>query len=217
MKAPENVVVEYAIHLLIASCTMKHLIACAALALLLSSTCFGQSQPAVAARGAQPEPTPATKLETFQAKTGAVIIKGYTEMGSLRGTGGTVSVIAMEFTDAQTGRKEQGVVIEVKESGRLERESRSYIDYDEIDSLLKGIDYISKIEPAVSKLANFEAAYRTRGDFSVTTFSDATSGGISVAVTSGRIGRTSMYIKLAELPAFRNLITEAKAKLDAAR
>lgn len=196
---------------------MKHLIASAAFTLLLSSSCFGQAQPATTARGAQPEPAPATKLETFQAKTGAVIIKGYTDMGRLRGVGGTVGVIAMEFTDAQTSRKEQGVVIEVRESGRLERESRSYIDYDEIDSLLKGIDYISKIEPAVSKLANFEAAYRTRGDFSVTTFSDATSGGISVAITSGRIGRTSIYIKLAELPSFRNLITEAKAKLDAAK
>jgi hypothetical protein len=57
--------------------------------------------------------------------------------------------------------------------------------------LPKGIDYISK-------LSNFEAAYRTRSDFSVNIFSEATSGGISVAIASGRIGRTSMYIKLSK-------------------
>lgn len=83
--------------------------------------------------------------------------------------------------------------------------------------LPNGIDYISKIKPMVSQLSDFEAAYRTRSDFSVTTFSDATSGGISVAITSGRVVRTSTYIKRAKLPAFRNLITEAKAKLDAAK
>lgn len=196
---------------------MKHLIPVALLLILAAST--AQAQQGRSTQAVQPaaQQEQSTKLETFQAKTGAVIIKGYTEVGQLRGIGGTVGVIGMEFTDAQTGRKEQGVVIEVKESGRLERESRSYVDYDEIDSLLKGIDYISKIDPAVSKLSNFEAAYRTRGDFAVTTFSDTTSGGISVAITSGKIGRASMYIKLAESPTFRTLITEAKAKLDAAK
>jgi hypothetical protein len=98
---------------------------------------------AIGASSQTPKPTPSgeetTKLEKFQGRTGAVIIKGFTRMGLMTGTGGSVEVSSMEFTDAQTGRKEQGVLIEIKESGRLSRSGRSYIDYDEIDSLLKGI------------------------------------------------------------------------------
>jgi hypothetical protein len=181
-----------------------------ALVLLLCST-------SAFAQQAKPTPTDTpTKLETFQAKTGAVIIKGYTRIGTVRGTGGSATVISMEFTDAQTGRKEQGIVIEVKESDRLARENRSFIDADEIDSLLKGIEYISKIGSTVTKLASFEAIYRTKGEFSITTFSDS-SGSISAAISSGRIGRSDMFIPLSELAAFKGLIIEAQAKLAAAR
>lgn len=174
--------------------------------------------PAIGASAQTAKPSPSaeetTKLEKFQGRTGAVIIKGFTRMGSMTGTGGSVEVSSMDFTDAQTGRKEQGVLIEVTESGRLSRSGRSYIDYDEIDSLLKGIDYIAKIQPSVTKQSNFEAIYRTRGDFSVTTFNE-NKGDISVAISSGRIGKVDMYLPLADLPSFRDLIVQAKTKLDA--
>jgi hypothetical protein len=188
---------------------MRKPILLAALTLLFLTPTFGQ----------QPKPTPTdtpTKLETFQAKTGAVIVKGFTKIGTIRGVGGSVTIISMEFTDAQSGRKEQGIVIEVKESDRLARESRSFIDADEIDSLLKGIEYISKIDPSVMKLASFEAIYRTKGDFSITTFNDS-SGAVSAAISSGRIGRSDMFIPLAELTAFKGLIVEAQTKLAAVK
>lgn len=126
-----------------------------------------------------------------------------------------VAVNSREFTDAQTGRKAYGIVVEVRESGRLERSHRSYIDYDEIDSLIKGIDYIAKLDNSVTKLDSFEAQYSTKGEFSVTVFSDTE--GLQVAITSGRFGGASTYIKLAELPGFRKLITDAKSRIDAIR
>ena len=43
--------------------------------------------------------TPATKLEAFQARTGAVLIRGYSTVGTLRGEGSDVSVDAREFRD----------------------------------------------------------------------------------------------------------------------
>jgi hypothetical protein len=177
--------------------------------LFASSVAFAQTPKATAT------PEGKTNLETFQAKTGAVIIKGFTRQGSIRGVGGTVEVSNREFIDAQTGKKAYGVVVEVKESGRLERSNRSFIDYDEIDSLLKGIDYIAKIDSTVTKLKNFEAQYTTKGEFSVTVFNDAE--GLQVAITSGRFGGVSMYLKLEELVNFRKLITDAKAGLDEIR
>lgn len=186
-------------------------IAAAALALMALAPLPAASQgPAV------PTP-PKTKLEAFEAQEGAVIIHGFSRIGELRETfGGSVSVLAKEFTNATTGRRESGLIIDVKEGGRLQRSSRSFIDYDEIAPLLKGIDYIAKVEKSVTKLDNFQADYRTKGDLRVSTFN--TSGGeVMVAVSSGRIGSTSVHLKFADLAALRNYLSSAKERLDASR
>lgn len=101
--------------------------------LLLSSVTQAQQR---VTQPQQKTEEPQTKLEVFQAKTGTVLIKNYSEIGSVSGLGGTVTVTSYEFVDAQTGRREYGLGIEAKESGRLECEARSYVDYDEINSLI---------------------------------------------------------------------------------
>jgi hypothetical protein len=160
--------------------------------------------------------TPKTKLEGFDATTGSVIIRGFSKIGTLRGQFGTSADIEVkEFTNAGTSKKEYGLTVQVKETSRLERENTSFIDYDEIDSLLKGIDYIGKIDSSATKFANFQADYRTKGDLEVSTFS--TDSGVMLAIKSGRISATSAYLKLADLPTFRDLITKAKAAIDAVR
>jgi len=152
---------------------------------------------------------PKTKLESFDKQTGAVLIKGFSDPGKVTGMG-VVSVMCMEFTDASTGKRQTGIVIEVTES--VGRSDRSFIDYDEIDALLKGIDYICKIRPDATRLANFEAIYKTKGDVSVTTFSS--SGKIDAAVKSGYIGSATAYFSLQQLAEFKGLIAKAKQKLD---
>ncbi len=161
-------------------------------------------------------PPPATKLEEFSAKTGIVVIRGFETIGEVRGMG-SVTVTAREFRDASNPKLRQtGLTLEVKESGRLEREGISFVDYDEIDSLLRGIDYISKIERNVTSLKNFEAEYRTKGDFGITTFNER-GGSIGVAVSSGRFGKVSAYLKLSDLPQLRTYIVNAKALIDSAK
>lgn len=157
--------------------------------------------------------TPKTKLETFAAQTGVVIIEGYSKLGTIRGKYGTVEIQAKEFVNAASGKKEKGITFEVTEAGRLERESRSFIDYDEIDSLLKGIDYVAKIDKSATKLDAFEAEYRTKGELEITTFSSDT--GVEVAVQSGRIGGATAFLSLDHLQQLRALIVDAKATLDA--
>jgi len=162
----------------------------------------------------QSKAEPRTKLENFQAKTGSVLIKNFSEIGNLTHLG-ELTVTSWEFVDAQTVKKEYGIGIEVKESGRLEREDRAYVDYDEIDSLLAGIDYIAKINRDQSKLKNFEAHYTTKGDLDVATFSSRER--IEAVVSAGRIGRVSVYLPLDKLQKFRQMIVDAKAALDAAK
>ena len=154
-----------------------------------------------------------TKLEAFQAKTGTVIIRGFSTIGTLRSPyNGTVTVESKEFTDAISGRKEYGITIEVKEAGRIERENTSYIDYDEIDSLVKGIDYIGKIDNTSTKMKEFQADYRTKGDLMISTFS--LNKEVMIAISSGTIGKASTYFKLSSLAEIRDLIINAKAQID---
>jgi len=155
---------------------------------------------------------PKTRLEAFERQPGSVVIKGFSEIGSVSGLG-TISVKCMEFTDVSTGVRQMGIVFDVKESGRLESSDRSFVDYDEIDPLLTGIDYISKVTASSTRLSKFEAIYMTKGDFRVDTFSTG-SEKIEASVTSGYIGPVSAFISTAKLAELRTLISQAKQKLD---
>lgn len=156
---------------------------------------------------------PKTKLEAFEAQTGTVLIKGIGEIGSITGTG-SIEVDCREFTDAGTTQKRYGITVEVAESGRFARPVTSFVDYDEIDSLLKGIDYISKIDNSVTSLSNFEAVYKTKGELRVTTFSSKKGEKIRAAVQTGSIVSATSFLSLDQLAKFRGMIAEAKSKLD---
>lgn len=165
------------------------------------------------AQEAESSSKPATKLEAFQANTGFVVVRGYTTVGTIRGLGGNVSVDAREFRDAgNPTRSVTGISVSVKETARLERENTSFIDAEEIESLLKGIDYISKATKDITSLENFEAEYRTKGDFRIVVFNNS-SGQLQLAISSGRIGKTSAYLKIEQLTELRNVIVAAKDKL----
>ena len=193
-----------------------------ALLILLASaitlpTVAQEQKPAVPAKEQK------TKIAAFEAKKGAVIIRGSSEIGRVRDTNGIrhldgsvfyrtlVSVESREFTDASSGKKEYGVLLKIKET------DSSYLDYDEIDSLLKGIDYIAKIEKGITKLESFQADYKTRDDFTVSTFND-NSGTIRAAVDIGRYSKTpAVILTLDQLAQLRNLVQQAKEKLDSVR
>lgn len=158
--------------------------------------------------------TPATKLEAFQSRTGIVLIRGYSTIGKVSVMGGQITVDAREFRDGSNPNSPRatGIAITVKEAGRLERENTSFVDAEEIDSLLTGIDYIAKANKEITKLDQFEVDYRTKGDLRITVFSSER-GEISAAVSCGSIGRTTAYIKLPELQRVRDLIAAAKTKI----
>lgn len=157
-----------------------------------------------------------TKLEEFSQRTGVVIIRGFEKIGTLRGLYDTsIEVEAKEFTNVGTGNKEFGITVEVKKEGRYDKEHTSYIDYDELESLITGIEYIGKIDNSVTKFSSFQADYNTRGDFQISTFSTSrTHSKIMLAVKSGRIGGVMAYFNLSSLPKIINLIQNAKNRID---
>ncbi len=104
-------------------------------------------------------------------------------------------------------------MIEVKEGGRIETVERSFIDYEEVEALLSGIDYIAKIDARVSSFGSYEATYRTKGYLNVTTFNDR-NGDTQAAIKSGHVRSATAYLSLKELSELRALIAAAKGKLD---
>jgi hypothetical protein len=158
---------------------------------------------------------PLTKLETLDTQIGAVLLKNFTYIGSVSGYGGVAMVTAYEFVETRTGRKEYGIGIEVRETGRTERdgrEARTYVDYDEIEALLRALDYISKIERS-STMENFEAQYRSRGELGVATFLRP-NGTLQSEIAIGVFRRAAITVSLGKLADFRKLIADAKVTID---
>jgi len=155
---------------------------------------------------------PKTKMEQFMGAHGSVIIRGYTSVGKVTTPYGTVSVDARTFRSATTADETKGVVVEIKPAGAYSRSSRSFVDYDEVSGLLEGIDYVSRIDRSATKLAEFEAVYRTRGDLAITVFS---SGSITkAAIQTGSLSSESIFMDMQQLGQVRKLIVQAKYILD---
>lgn len=167
----------------------------------------------VSAQEQEKQREPSTQLEAFQAKTGVVIVRSYSTVGRIKAVGGVISVDAREFRDASDPSvRVTGISVSIKETSRLERENTSFIDADEIESLLQGLDYIAKASQETTKLEKFEIEYRTKSHFGVIVFNDY-KGQLSVAVRSGRVGATRAYLDLSGLDELRKLIITAQSKL----
>ena len=160
-------------------------------------------------------PVPATKLEAFETNTDTVIIKATAPIGTVQAHGGTVAVRCREIADAGTGRRESGVLIDVASGGPLE--DTVLIDYDELDSLLDGIEYIGKLDWSVTPLPSFNAAYTTKGGLRAVAFGSRRTGNIVYAVRSIRVSRQPLLLSLDQLGQLRSLIEQGKSKLDSLR
>jgi len=174
----------------------------------LAATCVAQEP--------QPSPSPEefqTKLESLMSETGAVVVRGSTRVGSVIGSRGTAYVTALEVMDA-AGHREQGVAVEIGDAaGPDAADERAYIDYDEIVPLLKGIDYIMRLDNKATKLSRYEARYRTRGGLVLVTFN--TQSGMATAISTEGGRRARSVLRPTGLVEFRNLLENAKEVLDA--
>ena len=178
-----------------------------------------------AAHAQRPRPTPTpdpydeylTKMELLLEKTGAVVVKGSTAVGTINGLRGTATFTSWEMLDAQTNRAEYGVSILIgsSEGGRAEESRVAYVDYDELDALIKGIDYIIKLENSATKLNRFEAQYRTRGGLALFRFNAP--GGYGTAISTEGVRGPRLILRPTGLVEFRDMVESAKTVLDEAR
>jgi hypothetical protein len=156
---------------------------------------------------------PRTKLEEVEWRYEKVLIKGFTQVATVSGRGADIRVDAVELKDADSATRITGLTISLRETAENPHENRSLIDYDEIDRLLRGIDAIERVNESTTKLASFEARYRTLGDFEIVVFRQSRSGS-AVSVTSGTCDRVTAILTLDELDRLKAHIVEAKTRLD---
>ena len=153
-----------------------------------------------------------TEIGIFESQTGVVIVKGFGLVGSVSTGSAIISVRCKESSSAATGHKDYGiaVVIEVNQQRGV-----AIVDYDELDSLLNGMDYLGKTTYNVTSLPGFEATFTTKSGLELIAFGNKQQGGI----------RTSMQyddgprIPLAsdQWTQLTKLIEQAKAMLDSLR
>lgn len=155
---------------------------------------------------------PRNTLEEFESRTSTLLIKGRTWVGTLRTAGAATRVEATEIRDAGNGTRATGVSIAMT-GATLGSETRCLIDYDEIESLVHAFDAMEKTDDSVTKLSNFEAHYRTRGDFELIVFKQTT-GGIATAIEGGFYERSRVLLTLEEFTRLRWMIVQAKERLD---
>jgi len=164
---------------------------------------------------AQTNPGPGTILETFEQQTNIILVKGFSLVGSFNVDNTTISVDSREANDVTHGQKAYGILVEISRAAETGGTVRGalVVDYDELDSLANGIDYISKVTWGVTQLNGFEASYTTRSGFRVIAHSDRRQETVNTFVQFGDGPR--MPATGDQLAQLRSLITQAKASLDA--
>ncbi len=156
---------------------------------------------------------PRTKLEAVDWRYEKVLLKGFSQIANLNGRGADIRVDAIELKESESSTRALGLVIALREPGENGRENRAFIDYEEIDQLLKAMDAVARVGESVTKLASFEARYRTVGDLEINVFRQSRSG-IAASVTSGICDRVRSLLTLDDLDRLKAHIVEAKTRLD---
>jgi hypothetical protein len=162
---------------------------------------------------AQDTNPPLTKIEIFENRTGTVIVRGSVLIDTMSAQMGTISVRAKESVEPGSGRKEYGIAVELRENGRPE--DTTMVDYDELDSFLNGIDYISKANHSMTSLPDYDVGYTTTGWLRLVIYTSVKRPGTTqIALQSRHTYFNRILLSSDQLATFQNLIQQAKSKLD---
>lgn len=157
---------------------------------------------------------PRTKLEAIEDRHSTVVIKGFTRITTVEVRG--VRIDAIEMRELGNVARAKGLVVVLREGGERPDDNRAFVDYEEIEPLLNAIDAISRVDETATKLAGFEARYKTQGDLEIGVFRQ-TSRGTAVVLTTGICDRATASLSLDDLAKVRAIIQEAKTRLDEIR
>ena len=150
-----------------------------------------------------------TEIGLFESQTGEVIIKGFGQIGSVATGGAVIYVRCKESASAATGHKDYGIAIEIDAN---QWRKLAIVDYDELDALLNGMDYLGKMTYNVTPLPGFEATFTTKSGLEVIAFGDKQQGGIRTYLQYDDGPR--IPLASAQWTQLGNLIAQAKTTIE---
>ena len=164
---------------------------------------------------AQVTNVPPTELEAFEAGTGTVIIKGAGQIGTVAVDALNIQVISKESLDVTSGHKQYGMAVEADANNQ--RVWKRVVDYDEMDSLINGLNYLAKIDYKVTAEPTFVASYVTRSGLRAGAFTSQRRGVIQYFLqdySTNGVNSPRILITPAQLSQFQSLVEQAKNNLD---
>jgi hypothetical protein len=152
---------------------------------------------------------PPTEIQNFELQSDAVIVKGFGEIGTLATEAGVISVRCKESDNATAGSKMYGIAV-VLESNQFR--NPFVVDDDELEPLLRGLDFLDKISYDVTTMPAFDAELTTRSGLRMAANSERREGTIQFYLDFGEAVRIPVTPE--QFTQFKNLIGQAKKSLD---
>lgn len=153
---------------------------------------------------------PATKLEAFLVKKGKLIIKDFYELGEVAGRyGSKIEIDALViYEPGRESQRVRGIKIEVSGGGKYERSDTSFLDFEEVESLSRAIEYMVDL---LSKWKDInkeytEVIFSTKGDFQIGFYQKGTER-FSFA-SSGHIGKVTCFFPLERLSSIQSIVNK---------
>jgi hypothetical protein len=163
-------------------------------------------------------PPPLTRLEGIAAQKGIMVVRGFTDIGTLvTDDSSSVLVSAVQFTAGAF--TERGIAVHVSQpvEGRT-IQTVAYVDEAEIDDLIAAVNALSKLQDGATPLEQFDARYQTQGALELVSTSVNGSRMILVRAMELRPGAEAPALAQAQffvsrLPEIAQRLTTAKELL----
>lgn len=165
-----------------------------------------------AAAGAQTATNaPRTEFDAFNATPDAVLVKGFSTVGTLNNQiSYPVEIQIARLTNLQSSNSVYAVHIRTR-VGQIWQ--NDYVDYDELDNLIKAVPLISEATTSITPFDSSEVLYHTRSGLSIAKVAKTTKS--VVVFTSGDTNGVRNEMASFVLDDFGRYLTAAKAKIDA--
>jgi hypothetical protein len=160
---------------------------------------------------AQTTNAPRTYFDAYKSAIDTPLVRGMSSIGSLTGQVAYPVEIRIERLNIQPSTNTSYAVAM---RTRLARNvlQVDYIDYDELDGLLRGLQLISQSSHSSVPMDDFEVVYRLRSGLSVAKISNGNN--IIIAIKCGDANGTRNQIAPYVLDDLQRLLTDAKSKIE---
>ena len=170
---------------------------------IVSSALFSNAQ-------AKKEQESKSKIEGLSEKSGTLLKKEFIDIGKFN----SVQIQVLKITDVSTGAVLAGLRLEKEKKGDDAGSFVVFLDSDEIDGLLKSINYIN--ENVLSKPLPddyIEYNFQSRSGFRAGVYKASSAKWSAFVQLDKYYDDSQLFLGSDELIQFRDLIIQAKAKL----